>query len=307
MSRKVSIQAMALACVVTLAVACTSAEPEPEQIGEFVTSFSEAETGQEWVEEVSLPSAEVIETAGEVDTWVDGLPGNPDPQLFDPLRSADFADHFLLIGGYPQCAETSAIVLVETDDDVRVVFEVAADDPGAVCEWSPYTLDVWSVPLETTDGKAPRHVGITYGDRQDQSSPGRVRSSPVGTLLGTWDENIADQPALDAIAARYRGPVRDAQAVTALAEALESLGGPDHEVEVIRAVDPDGSLLLLVNYSKCTERSHVQADLRSDPSRLWTEIEWDEDVLCAWSPYTIDVWQVDLDDVGEYVYRSARP
>ncbi|MGC0141811.1 hypothetical protein [Pseudactinotalea sp. Z1732] len=293
--------AAALAVVLGVATGCGAAGADHQEAGELIATYSEGGHGREWVGQVNLAEAVVLGSAVDVDNWVSTLPG-ADPAEFVELDQVDLTEHFLVIGGYHQCTETSAIIVITEDDDVRVVFEVASPDPDTVCDWSPYTLDVWAVPLSLTGGEVPGSVPITSGTGSSTTAPEPARPTAVGDLLATWDENTVDRDAMEAVVSHFSGPVRHQNSFDGLAAALADFDESGPGLLAVQDADPSTAFLLVTGYHSCTERSIVQADLDADPTRVWIEIEWEADVDCAWAPYTLDVWQVGLGEVGDFVY-----
>ena len=153
--------AVALTAVLVAAAGCGAAQDQREPVGEHVIAYAENVHGTEWVGEVDLPSALVMQSAADIEDWVETLP-DPEPTLFEPLFDVDLDEHFLVLGGYPRCTETSSIVLVGTGDDASLVFEVTAPESDTMCAWSPYTLDAWAVPRSATDGEVPGSVPISH-------------------------------------------------------------------------------------------------------------------------------------------------
>lgn len=296
--------AAALAVVLGVGTGCGATGADHHEAGELIATYSEGGQGREWVGQVNLSEAVVLGSEVGVEAWVSTLPG-ADPAEFVELDQVDLTEHFLVIGGYHQCTETSAIIVVTEDDDVRVVFEVASPDPDTLCDWSPYTLDVWAVPLSLTGGEIPGSVPITSGTGSSTTAPEPVQPTAVGDLLATWDENTADRDAMEAVVSHFSGPMRHRNTFDGLAAALADVGEHGPGLVAVQDADPSTAFLLVTGYHRCTERSIVQADPDADPTRVWIEIESDADVECAWAPYTLDVWQVGLAEVGDFVYAEA--
>lgn len=60
----------------------------------------------------------------------------------EELETVDLTTHLVVAGGYRRCTESSSVE--STDDGWR--FVVSDGDESVDCMWSPYTIDVWSVP-----------------------------------------------------------------------------------------------------------------------------------------------------------------
>lgn len=149
----------ALAAALLVMTGCAAAQGERESVGEHVVGYRQDVSGSEWVGEVDLPSALVLESESDIQEWV-GTLQDADPALFDPLYQVDLTENFLIVGGYPRCTEHSSIVLA--GDGGEMVFEVTAPESTTMCAWSPYTIDVWAVPLSHTDGTPPGFVPIVH-------------------------------------------------------------------------------------------------------------------------------------------------
>ncbi|WP_434081351.1 hypothetical protein [Sanguibacter sp. Z1732] len=103
--------AAALAVVLGVATGCGAAGADHQEAGELIATYSEGGHGREWVGQVNLAEAVVLGSAVDVDNWVSTLPG-ADPAEFVELDQVDLTEHFLVIGGYHQCTETSAIIVI---------------------------------------------------------------------------------------------------------------------------------------------------------------------------------------------------
>lgn len=148
---------IALVAVVALGAGCDSSGPDRRQVGDLVVSFTEGRTGQEWAGELRYELPLVLASDQDVETWADGLPADADESEIDPVRAVDLEEHVLIVGGYHSCTETSAIIVEEDGGDLTVFFEVSSDE-DIDCAWSPYTIDVWAVPLTETGMAPPDHV-----------------------------------------------------------------------------------------------------------------------------------------------------
>lgn len=144
--------AAAAAAMVVALVGCGSVVDGPDRrVGELVESWSEAQNGS-WVESLSPIDSELLSSEADVEEWVATHGSHAEEGVFDTVLSVDLEDHVLVIGGYPRCQETSAVLLVS---DTEVQFVVISGDEQVACAWSPYTVDAWLVPLEETGGEVP--------------------------------------------------------------------------------------------------------------------------------------------------------
>lgn len=132
------------------------AVPWSQEEGDKVASWTQAED-RPWIEEAMPIDQAVLASEADREAWLEEVPGGAgDDESFDALRGVDLSENFIVIGGYGRCTEESAVT-VSGDDDVT--FEVRTEDEETNCEWMPYTIDAWSVPLEATGGAAPDEVG----------------------------------------------------------------------------------------------------------------------------------------------------
>lgn len=141
---------------------------------------------------------------------------------------------------------------------------------------------------------------------------GNTDPEPVGDLVHTWDESDADARLLEGAAAGVGGLVTDPAALSALADGIDAaLAARDPEdvddaTDELRGTDLDAVALVVVSYPRCTEYSQVFADTDADPVTLRVEVTTEEpDVVCDWSPLTLDVWAVDRDVVGDDVVLAT--
>ena len=116
-----------------------------------VATWSEAELA--WIEDAKPIETAILASDAEREAWLEDVPGDlGDDDSFDPLREVDLDENFIVVGGYPRCTEHSVVTV--SGGGEKVAFEVQ-DDGVEECEWAPYTIDAWSVPLELTDGQVP--------------------------------------------------------------------------------------------------------------------------------------------------------
>ncbi len=143
--------------VAVLAAGCTSERDEPADDAELVTSWSESRF--DWVAEITPVAPAVLSTAAQVDRWVEESGIDPEAAA-EAMTDVDLTTRFVVVGGYPRCQEYR---VVGVTDDGGVTFTVRTEDERVSCAWSPYTIDVWSVPLAATGGTAPSRVTTTDG------------------------------------------------------------------------------------------------------------------------------------------------
>lgn len=267
-----------------------AAEPNAEPVGELVASWNQREPGEHWIAEIdALPV--LLLTPDDLDRWIADAPV-PSSE-FEALGEVDLDDHALVIGRYARCSEVSAVYVEALEGERPLVRFAVESDRRVECVWAPYVLDAWAVPREQTGGQPPRAVSSA-----PQEAPGKP--APVGSLVHTRDETHASAEDLSSVVADHGGLLSDAGERDALADALAAvLQSDDATPDAIRAVDMDQNHLVVTSYHKCTEVSEVFADPARDPTLLWIEVTGEPEVVCEWSPFTIDVWQVGHDEVSE--------
>lgn len=139
------------ALVLALMGACASAEPEVDL--DLVVSWSES--SEDWVADARSVPTTLVVTDADREAWLGTLPdavGNDDVAT---LRAVDLEEVFLVIGGYPRCMEHSTVRVDPETGEVRFEVFIPEEDEGTMCAWSPYTIDVWAVPVGATDGHPP--------------------------------------------------------------------------------------------------------------------------------------------------------
>ncbi|GAB2622120.1 hypothetical protein GCM10027067_37700 [Pseudactinotalea suaedae] len=122
-----------------------------ERVGEQVGSWSQANTDS-WVDGIAPIAPVLLASQEQVEEWVAAHEGAAEAGVLEVLQAVDLSENVLVVGGYPRCQETSAVILVS---ETEVAFTVISGDEQIACAWSPYTVDAWAVPLEQTDGEVP--------------------------------------------------------------------------------------------------------------------------------------------------------
>ncbi|GAA5156187.1 hypothetical protein GCM10023340_43340 [Nocardioides marinquilinus] len=123
----------------------TSSAPPPSpppSPATLVDSWSQSE--HERLGEVDV-EAQVIADDAARDALLADLPRSVDTSA---VEAVDLYESVLVAGGYHRCTESSFVVL----DDAGPRFEVDDGEPGVLCGWSPYTVDVWAVPRSALGG-----------------------------------------------------------------------------------------------------------------------------------------------------------
>lgn len=124
----------------------------------------------------------------------------------------------------------------------------------------------------------------------------------VGEHVGFWSEQNADGRMLQDAVAASGGLLLDGTGLTDLADGIDAAHeDSDGGTADLRAVDLDESVLVVAGYPSCQHSATVHLDDGVDPVRVWVSVTQDEPVDCAWSPYTVEVWALDRDQVGDDV------
>lgn len=271
----------------------TAAPPLGEPVGELIESWAAQRTGEQWVGDID-PAVDLIVSPHELDRWIDRSGARS--EALNALREVDLQSNALILARYESCAESSAVYAEPADagEPVIVRFDIEpAEDMECEVPWE--TLDVWLVPHHQTGGDAPR--ALSTARATELSSP-----SPVGTLEHTVSEMEARASDLVDIVDLSGGLMSEPADRDAFADALEAALAPGNSLpDTLRSVDLDAHHLVVTGYHRCSETSRVMADTARDPALLWVEILTDDGVLCAWAPYTIDIWLVGHDVVSENV------
>lgn len=74
------------------------------------------------------------------------------------VAEVDLTTHLLVAGGYPRCTEESRILFDGYRTPHGLSFSTRETEPGTVCAWSPFTVDVWAVPLAAVGDEVPELV-----------------------------------------------------------------------------------------------------------------------------------------------------
>jgi len=130
-----------------------------ERVGERVGSWSQDNTDS-WVDGIAPIEPVLLAAQQQVEEWVAAHEGAADAGVLEVLQAVDLSENVLVVGGYPRCQETSAVILVSATE---VAFTVVSGDEQIACAWSPYTVDAWAVPLEETGGEVPTLVTAEDG------------------------------------------------------------------------------------------------------------------------------------------------
>lgn len=112
---------------------------EPQEGHAVVVTWSEADSQDVDLGDLVGPDTVVIDTEADRDAL---LARTPDDLSTAELEAVDLTTHVVVAGGYHRCTQSSSIV--RSSD--AWTFVVDDGDPGVDCAWSPYTIDVWSVP-----------------------------------------------------------------------------------------------------------------------------------------------------------------
>lgn len=137
---------------------CSPPTEGPEEVGELVTTWSQAGHEIQDLEAVLARDHDgttLLRDAAERDAFVAGL----DPDLdSSAVEAVDMDEHVLVVGGYAKC-DTRGQVL--SDPDHQAVWFTVVDptpDTEIVCEWAPFTGEMWQVPLAQLAGADPSQL-----------------------------------------------------------------------------------------------------------------------------------------------------
>jgi len=135
--------------------------------------------------------------------------------------------------------------------------------------------------------------GCTSADEGAPPDPGPP-AARIGTLLVSWDEGsvpgLQDYP-------EFRSTPRLITTEAELDRLMDSepLGA---DLAVLAAVDIEESVLVVGGYHACQEQGSVWGD----GSTVWFDAlvpPEKEGILCAWSPFTVDVFEVPRSYFGD--------
>ncbi len=116
-----------------------------DQVGSLVTSWSQAEHELTDLQALAAPDDTLLLTDdAERDAWLDKLPKTADAA---PVAEVDLSKNLLVVGGYHKCMEQGRVVPEPDRATVRFTTYIAPEDRNTNCAWSPYTVEVWQVPL----------------------------------------------------------------------------------------------------------------------------------------------------------------
>lgn len=122
---------------------------DTEQVGSLVTSWSQAEHELTDLQTLAAPGTTLLLTDdAERDAWLDKLPKAADGAA---VAEVDLSKNLLVVGGYHKCMEQGRVVPEPDRATVRFTTYVAPQDRNTNCAWSPYTVEVWQVPLSELD------------------------------------------------------------------------------------------------------------------------------------------------------------
>lgn len=115
------------------------------QVGSLVTRWSQTEYDNKELQAVADADTLLLTDEAERDAWLATLPKALDGT---PVAEVDLSKNLLVVGGYHRCMEQGRVLA----DPVRFTTYVAPEDRNTNCAWSPYTVEVWQVPLSEVAG-----------------------------------------------------------------------------------------------------------------------------------------------------------
>lgn len=117
-------------------------------------------------------------------------------------------------------------------------------------------------------------------------------------LVASWSEATDDWVAEVASGAGSTVLVTTDAERDAWIDGLPDAVEPD-EVARVEHVDLAEELLVIGGYPRCMEHSRVEVDGETGEVRFVVYVPHeDEGTVCGWSPMTIDVWAVPLEELG---------
>lgn len=111
-----------------------------DQVGSLVTRWSQTDYDSRDLQAVATEDALLLTDETERDAWLTTLPKSLDAA---PVADVDLSENLLVVGGYHRCMEQGRVLT----DPVRFTTYIAPEDRNTNCAWSPYTVEVWQVPL----------------------------------------------------------------------------------------------------------------------------------------------------------------
>jgi len=166
-----------------------------------------------------------------------------------------------------------------------------------------YVRDV-TILLATSIAIGATACGSLQGPTAGGADPVETTSSepiaiPVGEQVVVWSEGDSsiDGETLRKVKSDARATLlRDDAERDAFVDSLPA----DLDQGELGSIDLDANLLVVGAYPKCMEEAEVLTD--GAHTSVWFHVyvpESDEDVMCAWSPHTVEVWKVSLADLGD--------
>lgn len=119
---------------------------DTEQVGSLVTSWSQAEHELSDLQALAAVDATVLlADDAEREAWLAKVPKTIDTA---PVAEVDLSKKLLVVGGYHKCMEQGRVLVTDSvRSKVRFTTYIPAEDRNTNCGWSPYTVEVWQVPL----------------------------------------------------------------------------------------------------------------------------------------------------------------
>lgn len=271
-------------------------EPGPSQtaVGSLVITVDERALPRDVLKDATDGGAVLLTTQDERDLLATTLSRAT-------IEDVDLSTHVIVAGSYARCTETSSVLLDADREPPGLTFSVHDPEPKVDCAASPLTVDVWTVPLAQTGGRAPDLLGSTpsgpsASGGSDAPDPGPPLVT-VGALVATVDESTLS---LEALVDAVEGDVVRITTGAERDDLAQALAVPGEVVEAVKSVDLSTHVVVAGGYPRCTEVSRVLLDAAREPPGLTFSVHDPEPgVLCAWSPFTVDVWAVPLAEVGE--------